>query len=441
MLEFEHALRGAGVPVSVGEGLDALRALGHVSFMNRSSFKTALGATMVKGTTYRDTFDTLFDLYFGVVPGSPGGDDDPLEMLDEFLPELSGAIASGDQQLLDELARRAVAAFGRVEDSPSGEWYSLYQVVRTVDLSLVITNLAGSAEEKGEGALAAMLRREELERRGDAFKNQLLRETRRRVARVRGAEAVARYALRPPLEDVPFLSATHEEMAALRRAVQPLARKLAARLSMRRRRERRGALDLRRTMRGSLSTGGVPFEPLYRRRAPHRPELFVLCDVSGSVARFARFGLMLTHALSAQFQRVRSFAFVDRVDEITRLFANEDFVEAVARMQREANVVDLDGHSDYGAALEQFLDRYGNDLSPKTTVLVLGDARTNYRRPKEWALEKVARRARRVLWLNPEPVADWDSGDSDATNYACRIDKMVEVRTLRQLEAFIALEL
>ena len=441
MLEFEHALRDAGVPVSVGEGLDALSALGHVSFMNRTNFKTTLGATMVKGKTYRETFDTLFDLYFGVAPGPVVNDDDPSETLDDFLLELSGAIASGDRQMLDGLARRAVAAFGRVDGSPSGEWYSLYQVVRTLDLPLMTARLAGSDEERGDGALTEMLRREEFERRVDAFKHRLLRETRRRAAQVRGAEAVARYAVRPPLEDVPFLSATHEEMAELRRAVGPLARKLAARLSMRRRRGRHGALDVRRTMRRSLSTGGVPFDPAYRRPTPHRPELFVLCDISGSVARFARFGLMLTHALSAQFQRVRSFAFVERVDEITRLFTNEDFAAAVARMQHEANVVHTDGHSDYGAALEQFLERFGNDLSPKATVLILGDARTNYRRSKEWALDEIARRARRVLWLNPEAVADWDSGDSNAAIYACRIDKMVEVRTLRQLEAFIAMNL
>lgn len=441
MLTFERALRDAGVPVSTGEGLDAFRGLGHVPVTNRGTFKTLLAATMVKSVKHRDAFDVLFDLYFGTSPGVVPVRDGPVDSLDDFLVELSDAIASGDDTALEGFARRAVAAFGRVESSPSGDWYSLYQVLRTLDLQVVAGKVARAHAQESENERDAMLRREQFDRRVDAFKARLLRDTRRRVAQLRGPDAVARYAVRPPLEDVALLSATPEEMAALRRAVRPLARKLAARLSMRRRSARQGSLDVRRTMRRSLSTGGVPFEPTFRRPAPHRPELFVLCDISGSVARFARFGLMLTHALGAQFQRVRSFAFVDAVDEITHLFATDDFAAAVEQMQRQADVVACDGRSDYGTALAQFLDRFGGELSPKTTVLVLGDARTNYRTPNERALQEITRRARRVYWLNPEPLADWDSGDSVASVYAAYVDKMVEVRTVRRLEEFIASEL
>lgn len=439
MLAFERALRDAGIPVSVSEGLDALRALEHISVSRRADFKATLATTMIKNDLHRDAFDVLFDLYFATAPG--GAEMPGSESLDDFLGELGDAVAAGDAGTLGDLARRAVDAFGRVETSPSGDWYSYYQAVRTLDLPIVVGNLVRSSGEEGESERDAMLRREEFERRVGAFKEALLRETRRRVAARRGPEAVAQYAVRPPLEDLAFLSATQEEMAALRRAIRPLARKLAARVAMKRRRARRGSLDVRKTLRRSLSTGGVPLEVSFRRRPPHRPELFVLCDISGSVSRFARFGLMLTHALAAQFQRVRSFAFVDTVDEITKLFEHEDFAEAVERMHRDADVVRLDGHSDYGSALEHFWERYGNDLSPKTTVLILGDARTNYRATKSWALGEIAGRARHVYWLNPEPHADWDGGDSTASGYAALVDKMVEVRTLRQLEDFIATEL
>ncbi len=198
---------------------------------------------------------------------------------------------------------------------------------------------------------------------------------------------------------------------------------------------------MRRTVRRSLSTGGVPFDTAFRHRAPHRPELFVLCDISGSVSRFARFALMLVHALSAQFTKVRSFAFIDTLDEVTRLFEHEDFVTAVDRMNSEANVTWLDGHSDYGTSIEKFLKNHGKDLGPRSTVLILGDARNNYRATKEHALQEIARRARHVYWLNPEPIADWDTGDSVASEYAVHVDKMVEIRNLRGLENFIAHEL
>jgi uncharacterized protein len=167
----------------------------------------------------------------------------------------------------------------------------------------------------------------------------------------------------------------------------------------------------------------------------------ILCDVSSSVARFSRFALMLTHALSAQFSRVRSFAFVDTIDEVSRFFEHEDFVEAVDAMNREAKVVSHDGHSDYGEVFERFLTEHGPAVGPKTTMLVLGDARTNYRARHTQSLRELTTRARHAFWLNPEPLADWDTGDSAASEYAGFVDRMVEVRNLRQLEEFIAREL
>jgi uncharacterized protein with von Willebrand factor type A (vWA) domain len=177
---------------------------------------------------------------------------------------------------------------------------------------------------------------------------------------------------------------------------------------------------------------------MFRTRPPHRPELFILCDVSSSVARFARFALMLTHALSSQFTKVRSFAFVDTIDEVTRFFDHEDFVVAVERMKGEADIVSHDGHSDYGNTFESFLETYGKDVGPKTTLLILGDARNNYRPREEWALKELTQRVKHSYWLNPEPRGDWDTGDSAASDYAPFVDTMVEVRNLKQLEDFIA---
>jgi uncharacterized protein with von Willebrand factor type A (vWA) domain len=146
---------------------------------------------------------------------------------------------------------------------------------------------------------------------------------------------------------------------------------------------------------------------------------------------------MLTHALSAQFSRVRSFAFVDAIDEVTRFFEHEDFLAAVDRMNQEANVVWDDGHSDYGSVLERFAESYGRDVGPKTTLLILGDARTNYRARRVEALKTLAGQAHHTYWLNPEPISDWDTGDSAASEYAAVVDQMIEVRNLRQLEEFI----
>lgn len=438
VLDLTHALRDAGIPVGISEADDAVRALGHIDLSDRRSFRAALAASIVKSEAHRPTFDTLFELYFGA--GAPDGEEEPAAQTsdapEEFIEELMAALTSGDEAGLRDLARRAVTRFGRLERSRSKDWFSHYEVVRALELNTLAARFAAGQDES-EPELGRQLDLAGFERRLREFRQETLMETRRRVAQHRGAEAVAAYAVGPLPEDTAFLSAT-ADMADLRKAVRPLARKLATRISMKRRRAARGQLDVRKTIRHSLSSGGAPLDTHFRNRAPHRPEVFILCDLSSSVGRFSRFALMLTHALSAQFSKIRSFAFIDTLDEVTGHFATEDFAEAVHAMNRFAKVVSGDGHSDYGQSLALFLDAYGNEVGPRTTLLILGDARTNYRADNAWALRELARRARHSYWLNPEPMHDWDTGDSVASRYAAEVDAMVEVRNLRQLETFIA---
>jgi uncharacterized protein with von Willebrand factor type A (vWA) domain len=200
---------------------------------------------------------------------------------------------------------------------------------------------------------------------------------------------------------------------------------------------REGRLDFRKTVRASLGTGGVPVVTHHRPRKVHKPELVVLCDVSGSVAGFSHFTLLLTQALREHFTGVRAFAFVDSTDEVTRFFRpGADVVDAVARIGREADVVSFDGHSDYGNAFEVFADRWPAAIGPKTSLLVLGDGRTNYRPPGLPVVADLVRRSRSAHWLNPEPRRLWGSGDSAADRYGEVID-MVECRNAAQLAEFV----
>jgi uncharacterized protein with von Willebrand factor type A (vWA) domain len=433
ILEFQRALRSAGVPVAITEGLDALRSLEHISIADRQEMRAALAASFVKNQEHRETFDVLFDLYFGTGRGPEALEDENADQDDAGLAAaIEDAVGSGDGEGMGGLARRAVTRYGRVD--PERDWYSSYEVARALDLALLLRSLLRKTEELPEPERT--LRRSELRASMRGLRAAILAETRRRVAEHRGPEAVASYAVEPPMADQNFLGMT-ADLDQLRRAIRPLARKLATRIALKRHRARAGLIDMRKTIRHSLSTGGVPFEPSFRHRAPHRPELFVLCDVSGSVARFARFSLMLTHALRSQFQRVRSFAFVDEIDEVTTFFEHEDFAAAVEAMNQRARVVGPEGHSDYGTCFQAFLERFGADVRPKTTLLILGDARNNYRLANDAALRELADRARHSFWLNPEPRSDWDTGDSVASIYAACVDEMAEVRTLRQLESFI----
>ena len=190
-------------------------------------------------------------------------------------------------------------------------------------------------------------------------------------------------------------------------------------------------------MRASLSSGGVPLTTIHRPHRPHKPELVVLCDVSGSVAAFAHFTVLLAYALREQFAKVRVFAFVDTCDEVTRFFEHGgDVADALARMAKEADVVWFDGHSDYGHSFEVFNQKWPDAVTPKTSLLILGDARTNYRALSIPALRGAVRHARHAYWLNPEPRQYWGSGDSATSAYSDVIP-MIECRNAAQLEEFV----
>jgi hypothetical protein len=219
----------------------------------------------------------------------------------------------------------------------------------------------------------------------------------------------------------------------MREAIRPLARALATKMARRRRRRDRGRLDVRRTVRRSLSSGGVLLDPAFRHPKVARPDLYLLCDVSGSVAEFASFTLTLLQAMASEFSRMRSFAFVDGIDEVTDHLKDVASFLEVRHVLYRANVVRDDGHSDYGAVLERFWDRHGSAIDSRSTVIITGDGRSNYREPQADVLRELHARARRVYLLNPEPEGDWDTTDSIVAAYRPMLDGVFEVRNLRQL--------
>jgi uncharacterized protein with von Willebrand factor type A (vWA) domain len=322
-----------------------------------------------------------------------------------------------------------------------GGTYYLYRTLRNLNLDDVLERLMAEAAAKAPGGLTPLeerLERDEYESRIDELKKEVEAEIRRRLVADRGVEAMAKTLRKPLPEDVDFMHASREEMVLLRKALQPLTRRLAVRLARKRRHGRKGPLDFRSTVRHSLSYGGTPAEPKFKFPRPSKPELIVVADISGSVAAFARFTLMLVYAIGGQFSKVRSFVFIDGLDEVTEFFkGSEDLQAAVHRVNTEADVVWVDGHSDYGHAFEVFWEKYGKDVNPKTTVLLLGDARNNYHASSNWVVKEIRQKARHVYWLNPEPRSYWDTGDSIVSQYGTFTDGVHECRNLRQLEAFV----
>ncbi|MFM8303028.1 MAG: vWA domain-containing protein [Actinomycetota bacterium] len=461
---FVHELRAAGLPVSMTENLDAMRGVEHIDLGEREVLRAVLGATLVKQQRHRAAFDTVFDVYFSLF--SPAAADRAeLDLPDELFGGAAGDIQGGgaggdlsreeiaemllralqamDLDEMRRLAGAAVSQFAGMEPGrPVGGTYYLYRTLRQLDLEDLSARMLGQAQERGEvpdDPLGERLAREEFERRLRTLRQMVEEEIRRRLVADRGVEAMARTLRKPLPEDVDFMHASRDEMIQLQRAIQPLTRLLAARLAQRRRRRHRGQLDFRRTVRASMAYGGVPAEPKFRRPHPSKPEIMVIADISGSVASFARFTLQFVHAMASQFSRVRSWVFIDGIDEVTRFFeGTDDISEAVHRVNTEADVVWVDGHSDYGHAFSVYHDRHEREVTQKTSVIFLGDARNNYHASQNWVLQSLQKRARHVYWLNPEPRSYWDTGDSIIGEYAKYCDGVFECRNLRQLERFIA---
>ncbi len=464
---FIQELRAAGLPVSLTENLDAMEAVRHIPLEDREAFKYALGATLVKNNAHWKAFETIFEVYFSLRGSEYSIDEDATddELTADLLQQLMGqaqqagsamdgltpeelaellykALMDGDEAMARALARQAVTRYAGMEPGrPVGGTYYLYRTLRNLDLDGVLERLMEAAQQDADGGLTPLeerLAKDEYESRIDRLRKEIEAEIRRRLVADRGAEAMAKTLRKPLPEDIDFMHASREELSALRRAIHPLTRKLAVRLARKRRHGRKGPLDFRNTMRHSLSYGGVPAEPKFKYPRPAKPEIMIVADISGSVAAFARFTLHLVYALNSQFSRVRSFVFIDGIDEVTHMFEGvEDITEAVHRVNTEADVIWVDGHSDYGHAFDVFWERWGKEISPKTSVILLGDARNNYHASQSWIIHEMRKKARHVYWLNPEPRSYWDTGDSILSEYATHCDGAYECRNLKQLEKFV----
>ncbi|WP_420093363.1 vWA domain-containing protein [Mycolicibacter nonchromogenicus] len=454
LVGFVEALRGHGISVGPSETVDAGRVLTAIGLDDREVLREGLACAVLRRPDHRDTYDAMFDLWFPAALGgrtvvtsdeAQSADDVPLpedvEDMRAMLVDLLTAnpdLADTDPRLSAMIAA-IVGAYGQYRSS-RGPSYSAYQALKALALDeLEGKLLAGLLAPYGDepSPTQEQIAKAMAAQRIAALRKLVDAETKRRTAEQLGRDHVQMYGIPQLSENVEFLRASGEQLRQMRRVVAPLARTLATRLAARRRRSRAGTIDLRKTLRKSMSTGGVPIDVVLRKPRPARPELVVLCDVSGSVAGFSHFTLLLVHALRQQFSRVRVFAFIDTTDEVTHLFGPEaDLAVAIQRITRESGVYTRDGHSDYGNAFVSFAENYPSVVTPRTALLVLGDGRTNYRNPGVEVLSHLVTASRHAHWLNPEPQHLWGSGDSAVPRYADVIP-MHECRSAKQLAGVI----
>jgi len=437
LLGFCEELRSEGVAVGTSEILDAFAALDEVPWTSREDFREALASTIAKSQEDRRLFELLFDRWFfraaeaeaisrGIEESGQRGEGAERLDIDELREQIRQAILEEDDGTMRDLARLAISAFGRQGEGSGVVGVDVQRIRRTLGLS------AGTqaAAEDGADELPP-IEREQL----NAFERHLRRELER--------DLIERTSTLPPSRPLAELdralpTSPTQDLAAVHRAVSQMKRRLATLGHEQRGRRRSAGIDVRRTMRGSLETGGVPMNLRYRPKRPRRPEIYVLCDVSTSVTSASVFFLSVLHALHDSFRKLRSFVFIERISEVTDVFEHErDFRVIAQRISSEGGVADVSGYTDYGRVWLEFLGEISDDLDPRSTVIVLGDARTNGREPHADVFAQVSERAGRLFWLNPEPKLYWNYGDSVMAAYERYCDGAFECWTTRHLENFV----
>jgi hypothetical protein len=436
VLELADELRREGLAVGTSELLDSFDALAELSWTTQEDFREALAATLAKSQEDRRVFEIVFDRFFfravereAVERGLTeqryeGGERLDFDQLRERIRE---AVREGSDGEMRDMARLAIAAFGR-----QGEGSGVIGVdVQRIRRALELKGETGAARDPGQ------------EPPPDTVPQERLREFERHLRRELERALIERTQSLPPAKplrefDRALPSGPSQDLAAVHRVVAQLKRKLASQGHDPRGRRRSSVVDVRRTMRASLETGGVPLRLRYRAKRPKRPELYVLCDVSTSVTSASVFFLSVLHALHDSFRKLRTFVFVERVSEVTEVFERERSFKAISHaIATDAGVADVSGYTDYGRVWQEFLEDIRDDLDPRSTVIVLGDARTNGREPRAQAFAALSERAGRTFWLNPEPKLYWNYGDSVMQVYEPYCDGVFECWSTKQLEGFV----
>jgi uncharacterized protein len=450
ILDFVACARAAGLRVSTGEVLDCLARAGWIDPLDERQFCALLRANMAKSRLAQERFDRLYHLYFHELRRQI---DDPSVSIAPQTEEISArvrALEPGDP------VPAAIADFLR------GDPAAYLQLLRGIDSE-------EDSQHRGPGAnLGALVRRlpvlVALDRAGAILDDYLAarrrelhwemrreidRHLRQRLASARGLLTESnRSAVAPPivresasqrrnqLGERTFASLSPAEVAQMRQVIARLVRKLKDTIGLRYAARSRGLLDVKKTLRRAARYQGVPLELRRRRRPPRKGRVMALCDLSGSVWSAARFMLNMLHALQDCFDRVRSFAFVAGLVEVTDLFAHHDIDRAIEKVLTETELA-YGAATDYGLTLRQFRDAYMDAVNQKTTVIIIGDGRSNYGNPEEAILAEIRERCRRLIWLNPESEAFWLTGDSEMPTYMPLCNEVRPCQNLNQLSDFI----
>ncbi|UPT94798.1 VWA domain-containing protein [Bradyrhizobium barranii subsp. apii] len=445
---FFRAARGAGVHVSPAESIDAMRAVKEVGFSDRAILRDALLLTLAKSQDEKLALGDCFDLFFSQPEprqDQPEADDNDDASQDADQPPSPGSASEAGEgqpseglgplaQMLLSQDRNAIAAAIASASGAASLSDIRYSTQRGIFSSRILDAMGLQRLRDDLDALTATnpSLAERLRGALDALR-EAVRDT--------VSQGLALYAREEAenlrneiLRNAPLARIERRQVAEMRALIRQIARRLRERYSKPRKRQRRGHLDVRRTLRRNAAWGGVPFLTAWKRKHRDRPKIVAICDVSGSVAQVSDFFLLLIHSLHEVVDDVHSFAFSSHLIEVSEILEKKSPEEAMAEIMSKVGF----GSSDYGSSLVDFEKEFMSTLTPQTTVIVLGDARSNNLDPRADILRRISERSKRVVWLNPEGRLAWGFGDSEMPRYATFCTVVRQCATAQQLERAVS---
>jgi hypothetical protein len=439
LTSFVRALRAAGARVSTAEAIDAARTVALVGYADRAVLKNALGITLAKTESEKALHDALFELYFtrqaetspqeerseqagGEQEPSPGEDEDALDYDVDKLMSLAQAGGGAAAAAMERAA--AAAQVENIRFATQAPYY-VRRMLKALGVEKLEHQIVQRLEEHTKES-------EALARHMIEAQSRLQKMARRLVDQ--HFEVYGRRATETFQNDVIAGRAITEldmyDMERVKIVVNRLAKRLADKHSRRQRLKDRGKLDVRKTIRASAGHDGVPFDVFWKIKKRDRPKIVAVCDVSGSVARYVLFLLMLLYALNERVADLRSFAFSSRLLEVGDIMEQQDVEPAMNSILRAAG----GGSTDYGQALLDLTENFSNLVDRRTTILILGDGRSNHTNPRLDLLRDLSDQAKRVIWLCPEPPGLWGSGDSVLPQYRPFCASITHCATIADIE-------
>ncbi len=461
IVEFTNLLRTAGVRVSLAEAIDAFNAVDELSFEDRELFRDALRTTMVKRSDDIPVYDRLFDLYWSgfhdalreelsQAVAAMGGNLD----LDELMERLRDLLQNMDDLDISELARAMLAMDPNLLEQQirdAAEGVGVDRIQNMLQIGFFSRRMTEQMDlDAAGGQLAELMKRleeagmdpdelEQLAKLARALQEAVRSSVRRYVEQEldkQNQDYLERFR-REQLQEKSFYSLTEEDIRKMREVVTRLAQKLKNVITIRRKRQRKGKFDLKASMRRNMSHGGVPFELIFKQRRKERPKVVILCDISSSVSNVSRFMLQFVYSLQEAFTKIRSFVFVAELGEVTAVFRDNEIHDALEQALEGGDVINVYTRSNFGYAFHTFWRDHLHTVDSRTTVVVIGDARNNYNDPRAWCLRDIHRKAKNVVWINPESPGAWGFGDSVMDKYLPYTDVAEECRNLRQLSRLV----